>query len=417
MARLFPFKGVLPRREIAHEVVSKPFDSYTIRQVESRIKKVPHSFLSIIKPELEQGTRTRPDNPDAQKKSRSKYLDFVSANILETAQNESFYIYRQVKPDFVYTGLIATIAAEDYHNGSIKIHEQTLQKKEEKLKDYLKVVGINAEPVMFTYPHRAEIDELMNILTNSEPYAEFELEDKKHYLWEVPSKEVLSLKSAFDAVERFYVADGHHRSASSVLLAAELARETGDESGRAPWSRFMGIFIPDHNLQLFEFNRLVRNASKPEVSEILNKLSETFEISPIPDDLFQPSCLHEFSMYYRNVWYKLRFKQKENPLTDELLDANILTKFVLAPLFDIQDLRNDDRVGFMSGLKGVAELKRTVDRGEFDFAFGLYPVSMEQFFKFSDEGLMMPPKTTWFEPKLLNGLVIYDIYDGQSRNS
>ena len=417
MAKLFPFKGVLPRREILHEVVSKPFDSYTIRQVESRIKKIPHSFLSIIKPELEQGKRTKPDNPEAQKKSRMKYLDFVRSNILETATESSFYIYRQVKPDFVYTGLIATIAAEDYHNGNIKIHEQTLQKKEEKLKDYLKVVGINAEPVMFTYPHKSVIDELINRLTSTEPYAEFELEDKKHFLWQVSVNDIPELESAFNSVERFYVADGHHRSASSVLLADELARETEDQSGEASWSKFMGIFIPDHNLQLFEFNRLVRNASAPEVSEVIEKLSENFEVTPLPDDLFQPSCLHEFSMYYRNVWYKLNFKQKHDPLAEEVLDANILTNYVLRPLFGIQDLRNDDRVGFMSGLKGVTELKRSVDRAEFDFAFGLFPVSMEQFFKFSDEGLMMPPKTTWFEPKLLNGLVIYDIYDGENRNS
>lgn len=417
MAKLFPFKGVLPRREILHEVVSKPFDSYSIRQVESRIKKIPHSFLSIIKPELEHGKRTKPDNPDAQKKSRMKYLDFVHHEILEIAADQSFYIYRQVKPDFTYTGLIATIAAEDYHNGNIKIHEQTLQKKEEKLKDYLKVVGINAEPVMFTYPHKSAIDELINRLTSAEPYAEFELEDKKHFLWQVSVNDIPELEEAFNSVERFYVADGHHRSASSVLLSDELARETGDASGKAPWAKFMGIFIPDHNLQLFEFNRLVRNASTPEVSEVIEKLSENFEVTPLPDDLFQPSCLHEFSMYYRNVWYKLNFKQKHDPLAEEVLDANILTNYVLRPLFGIQDLRNDDRVGFMSGLKGVTELKRSVDRAEFDFAFGLFPVSMEQFFKFSDEGLMMPPKTTWFEPKLLNGLVIYDIYDGENRNS
>jgi uncharacterized protein (DUF1015 family) len=417
MPRIFPFKGLVPRKDIVHEVVSKPFDSYTLRQVESRIKKLPHSFLSIIKPELEHGKRTKPDNPEAQRKSRKKFLNFIADGTLQEAGSETFYIYRQVKPNFIYTGLIATIAADDYRNGNIKIHEQTLQKKEEKLKDYLKVVGINAEPVMFTYPHRSEIDELMNRLTSTEPFADFELDDKRHLFWEVNSLDNQVIQDAFLEVERFYVADGHHRSASSVLLAEELASETGDTTGTQAWARFMGIFIPDHNLQLFEFNRLVRHVGETEVAEIISRLSERFDVMPLPDDLFQPTGIHEFSMYYREVWYRLRLKKKLSELDEDALDANILTALILKPVFGISDLRNDDRVGFLSGLKGVAEIKRTVDRGDYDFAFGLFPVSMEQFFKFSDIGLMMPPKTTWFEPKLLNGLVIYDIYNGKSADS
>ncbi|MCB0819846.1 MAG: DUF1015 domain-containing protein, partial [Bacteroidetes bacterium] len=288
MPPIFPFRGILPRKEIVHEVVSRPFDSYTMRQVESRIKKIPHSFLSIIKPELEEGKRTKPDNPEAQRKSRSKFLRFLNENILHASHEDEFYIYRQVKPDFVYTGLLATIPASYYHNGTIRIHEQTLQKKEEKLKDYLKVVGINAEPVMFTYQHKSEIDGLINELTSSEPYADFELEDKRHLLWRVPAELTAKVQRAFSEIERFYIADGHHRSASSVLLADEMASETGDLSETAGWSRFLGIFIPDHNLQLFEFNRLVRQIGEPEVADLLEKLSEKFDVKPLPDDLFVP---------------------------------------------------------------------------------------------------------------------------------
>ena len=412
MAHLFPFKGFLPKQEIVSEVVSKPFDSYTIRQVESIIKKTPHSFLSIVKPELDKGKRTKPDNPEAQKKSRLKFLDFQSKSYIKEAEQEEFYIYRQSKPDFVYTGLLATISAADYHNGTIKIHEQTLQRKEEKLKDYLKIVGINAEPVMFTYPHDSQIDDLMNDLTQQETYADFTIEGKRHQLWRISNNDSLvSIKNAFLQIERVYVADGHHRSASSVLLDQELREETGDLSQSAGWSKYMGIFFPDHNMQLFEFNRLVKGIDEIDVDELIDKLSHIFIVEKQAVDLYQPEKLHEFSMYVNYAWYslKLRPDKADSDLSNKL-DANLLTHHILSPILGIKDLRNDDRIEFISGLKGVSELKRLVDKGDYQMSFGLFPVSMEQFFDFSDQGRIMPPKTTWFEPKLLNGLVIYDIY-------
>ncbi len=412
MAHLFPFKGFLPKKEIVSEVISKPFDSYTLRQVESVIKKTPHSFLSIVKPELDKGRRTKPDNPEAQKKSRLKFQDFQAKGFLNVAEKEEFYIYRQSKPDFVYTGLLATISAADYHNGTIKIHEQTLQRKEEKLKDYLKIVGINAEPVMFTYPHDSQIDYLMNELTRLEPYADFTIDGKRHQLWKVADDESLNaIKQSFLRIEKVYVADGHHRSASSVLLDQELREETGDLSQTAGWSRYMGIFFPDHNMQLFEFNRLVKGLDEIIIAEFIGKLSNIFTVEKLDSDLYQPQQLHEFSMYVNSSWYslKLRPDKADSDLSNKL-DANLLTHHILSPILGIKDLRNDDRIDFISGLKGVSELKRLVDKGDYQMAFGLFPVSMEQFFDFSDQGRIMPPKTTWFEPKLLNGLVIYDIY-------
>lgn len=412
MAHLFPFKGFFPRKEIVQEVVSNPFDSYTLRQVEAQIKKVPHSFLSIVKPELDKGKRTKPDNPLAQKKSREKFLAFCEKNILQSSEKEEFYIYRQSKPDFVYTGLIATIAAADYHNGTIKIHEQTLQRKEEKLKDYLKTVGINAEPVMFTYPHVSEIDHLMNEICEGDCYADFEMNGKRHQLWRViEENDIERLKKSFLSVEKVYVADGHHRSASSVLLDQELREETGDLSGEAGWSKYLGIFFPDHNMQLLEFNRLLKGISGFEIEDLVKKLSPVFDVQKQDVEMFQPTSLHEFSMYTKSGWYSLKLREDnvDSDLSNKL-DANLLTHHVLSPVFGISDLRNDERIDFMSGLKGTKELKRLVDKGDYQVAFGLYPVEMEQFFDFSDQGRIMPPKTTWFEPKLLNGLVIYDIY-------
>lgn len=405
MPIIHPFKGVIPAREKVNRVISKPFDKYQAVEVQQIVSENPDSFLNIIKPELASGKKTKPDNPEAQRKSRLKFLDFVQHQVLQQLPDDSFFIYRQIKPNFVYTGLIATIEAAAYHDGRIKIHEQTLAPKEGKLKDYLKVVGINAEPVMFTYPHRHEIDELMNRLTQAEPYADFEFDDKRHQLWLVEQfSDIEQVLQAFSPIEKVYVADGHHRSASSVLLAEELG-----ESCPAS-KRFMGIFFPDHNLQLFEFNRLVKDTRGLSKQDILDKLAEDFEIAFQAGKGFKPSRLHEFSMYIEGEWYSLKLRaDNQNAQLSDKLDANILSQRILAPILGIGDLRNDSRIDFISGLKGTAELEQLVDSGKFALAFGLYPVSFSQFFSFSDQGKMMPPKTTWFEPKLLNGLVIYDL--------
>ena len=411
MAQLFPFKGILPASDKTEQVISRPFDKYTKKEVEAIVKDNSFSFLNIIKPELANGKSTRPDNPEAQRKSRQKFEQFLANATVIKAEHERYYIYRQVKSNFTYTGILATISSADYRNGTIKIHEQTLAPKEEKLKDYLKVVGINAEPVMFTYPHKSSIDELVNEFTGREPYASFHFDDKDHLLWEIADEaSIARIRHEFEGVERVYVADGHHRSASSVLLSEELVNETGDSSGNADWSRFMGIFLPDHNLQLFEFNRLVKDTGGLSTLEILEQLADDFEIGLIDQELYKPHALHEISMYTEGKWYSLKLRaDRQNDQLEDKLDANLLSKHVLAPVFHIMDLRNDDRISFLSGLLGAEEMKRQVDKGAYAVAFGLFPVSMEQFFSFSDRGKIMPPKTTWFEPKLLNGLVIYDI--------
>ena len=420
MARLLPFKGILPAKKELEKVISKPYDKYTRAEVESIVKSNPSSFLNIIKPELARPELVRPElahrkksspeDPLSLRKSRERFDEFLQKGIFQQADSPHFYIYRQTKPDFEYTGLIASISADDYSNGTIRIHEQTITRKEEKLKDYLKVVGINAEPVMFTYPHLHEIDALINRLIHKPAYAEFNFDDKKHTLWEVSDPQsIAELEHAFSKVGHVYVADGHHRSASSALLAQELAKKHGNP-GAQPWSRFMGVFFPDHNLQLLEFNRLLKDTNSLSEQEILQELSENFIIEFMPGDHFKPRVLHEISMYLNGHWYSLKLRHdRVNAKLTEKLDANILSSTILSTVFGIKDLRNDSRIDFLSGLHGPTELKKQVDSGKFAVAFGLYPVSFEQFFAFSDAGNTMPPKSTWFEPKLLNGLVVYDL--------
>lgn len=407
MVRIIPFRGVIPSKDKVRRFVSRPYDKYSMREVEAIVKDNPESFLNIIKPGLREGIKTNPEIPADLKKSRDQYLGFLQEGLLRKADSECFYLYRQQKPDFTYMGIVAAIPASAYNDGTIRIHEQTLARREEKLKEYLKVVGINAEPVLFTYPHKQPIDDLMEEISRELPYAEFEFEGKTHSFWVIDNPEYLSrIQKHFSEIQHMYVADGHHRSASSVLLSEEMG---GD--GNAPWNNFLGIFFPDHNLQLLAFHRLVKDTGGLSCDEIVKQLEKSFDIEPVDAEVIEPTAMHEFSMYTAGRWCKLKFKNPNREDSFMLLDADLLSRYVLNPVFGIGDIRNDSRIDFVSGLEGPEKLKELVDSGKHEVAFGLYPVSFRQFFAYSDQGMTMPPKSTWFEPKLLNGLVIYDIFE------
>jgi len=403
MIHIRPFKGYRPPQEIVENLVSRPFDSYTLEQTTQIVKENPKSYLNIIKPELAKGKRTKPYDKNAQDKSRKKFKTFVKDKFLVQDPSPCYYIYKIMKPDFIHKGVIAAIASEDYFSGKIKKHEQTLEKKEEKLKDYLKVVGINAEPVMFTYPHRSEIDELIDRLSYREPVIRFQKGDEVHLLWVVSAlEEQEEIKLKFEKLDSVYIADGHHRTASSALLSKELAENKPNH----PAASFMGIFFPDHNLQLFEFNRLVKDKNGKTSQAILEEIGKFFKVAAVGKEHFKPAALHCFGMYLDNKFYQLIPKKKQKTNT---LDADLLAENILTPIFGIEDMRSNDRIGYQSGKQGIDKLVQAVDSGAFEVAFALFPVSFEQFFHNSDEGKIMPPKTTWFEPKLLNGLVIYDL--------
>lgn len=409
MAEIFPFRGYLPARELVQQVVSKPFDKYPMAEVEQIVGTNPVSFLHVIKPDLAAGIKRNPAAPESLRRSREQFEQFAAQGVFKQHEKPAFYIYRQEKPDFTYTGIVATIASGDYRNDTIRIHEQTLAFKEEKLKDYLKVVGINAEPVMFTYPHSSAMDELANRLTAEKPWADFNTDQQRQYLWIIDNTDDIKLiQEVFKGIQHVYVADGHHRSASSVLLSEALSRDFPDAASGAPWRFFMGVFFPDHNLQLFAFNRLVKDTDGKSTQQILDELAETFHIEPIASPDFSPREKLEFSMFTDGSWYALRFR--EIPAgADEKLDAELLNQFILDPVFGIKDLRKDARIDYVPGPDGAAALRQKVESGKAALAFGLYPVSFRQFFDFSDAGKTMPPKSTWFEPKLLNGLVVYDL--------
>jgi uncharacterized protein (DUF1015 family) len=409
MAEIFPFRGYLPGHDLAARVVSKPYDKYTISEVEQIVRSNPVSFLHVIKPDLASGIKRNPADPESLKRSREQFKYFAKTGVFHQSERPSFYIYRQEKPAFTYTGIVATILSADYRNDTIRIHEQTLALKEEKLKDYLQIVGINAEPVMFTYPHTEEIDALMNRLTATSPAADFIADGKRQLLWMIHEPEdIRKIKDAFVGIRHVYVADGHHRSASSVLLSEELEQRFPDAPSDAPWRSFMGIFFPDHNLQLLAFNRLLKDTGGISSNEILEKLALNFHLEKLGSENFKPRHKLEFSMYMEGNWYAIRFKEIP-PGAEDQLDAELLNLHILSPIFGVQDLRKDPRIDFIPELEGSSAMREMVNNGKAALAFGLYPVSFRQFFSFSDQGKTMPPKSTWFEPKLLNGLVVYDL--------
>ena len=400
MSLIRPFNGVLPRKDSVEKIVSRPYDSYTATEVKAILGSNQESFLRVIRPDY------APSGPqvkgiDLLKASRSTFHEMLENGILERNEETSFYIYRQIQGSYSHTGIVAAVDAKAYRDGRIKIHEQTLEAKEAKLKDYLKVVAINAEPVMFTFKSNVTLDKLIQEFTLfNEPYANFEQDGKRHILWKVSkAADVQRLQIVCDTIGSIYVADGHHRSASSVLLAEEMGEK------HPLTKQFMGILIPDHDLRLLEFNRLVKGIPEALIAELPALLEQICSVKLIGKIARAPKAKQCMSLYVRGNWYTLDF----GPMQPDLLDADVLTEKVLAPLFGIEDLRNDQRIGFLTGLKGIKALQQDVDSGVYQAAFALFPVQMEQFFSFSDEGKIMPPKTTWFEPKLLNGLVIYDL--------
>ena len=408
MALIFPFKAMRPRLGKALQVVSLPYDQYAASEVTEILKYNPDSFLHVVQPALLKGRKSSGSEQDLLEASRAKYLEMVNRGVLVSDEKPCYYIYRQEKPGFVHTGIIGAIQSNEYKSGCIRIHEQTLAAKEEKLKDYLSVVGINAEPVLFTYPAQQNLDEIIHSVTAHPPLEYFEKDDKTHSLWVIWNDTIIQqIQNIFSQLSHVYVADGHHRSASSALLSESLSDRFPTDH---PSQRFMGIFFPHHNVQLFEFNRLVKDLNGHSRTKLISLLSDEFEIENKGKECFKPQHPHEFGMYVENQWYKLRFKPElQNDQLGEKLDANILNQHILKPIFDVKDLRKEKRMGYLSGKEPISELENLVNKGQFKVAFTLFPVQIEQFFSFSDAGKTMPPKTTWFEPKLLNAFVLYDL--------
>ncbi|MEQ8623319.1 MAG: DUF1015 domain-containing protein [Vicingaceae bacterium] len=418
MADIIPFKAIRPSRDKVHLVASRSYITYSKKALIAKLDENPFTFLHILNPEYKSKKKSKPNSIERFNNIKKKFNDFVDQQDLEQDDEPSYYIYRQIKDGHPYLGIIACASVEDYYNRVIKKHEATIAHREEIFKDYLKTVEINAEPVCFTYPNHPEIDQITQASILAPPEYDFTTTNRvRHTFWVVnDATTVEKLQDAFKEIDSVYIADGHHRSASSALLGKELKEQNKAHTGKEKYNYFMGYFIPENDLQIFEFNRLVKDIGKLSTQEFLKAVRKEFELVFVDEPLFVPRKVHEIGMYIDNKWYCLipkegLFKEKE---VVNSLDVSILTNHLLSPILGIRDLRTDDRIYFKGGLEGVSALKKEVDSGKARVAFAHFPVTMQQLKAIADADEIMPPKSTWIEPKLRSGLTVYSINENDN---
>ncbi len=411
MAQVIPFKAIRPEADKVHLVASRSVDGYNLNELKEKLSGNPFTFLHVINPDYYDGIKTKPGSKERLQKVKSRFKAFVKEKIFLRESSVAYYIYRQIKGSDTYIGIIACTSIDDYFNGVIKIHEQTLTQREEKLKEYLEVCEFNAEPVLFFYPNDQVIDKITNQKVQSLPNYDFTTTDKvRHTLWVVSDKKDVSvIKERFENIPNIYIADGHHRSASSALLGKSKRESLKKFTGKESFNFYLGVFFPETQLRIYDYNRVVKDLNNLSVDQLLNKLKTNFTVKKESVEDFVPRQKHELSMYLDNTWYSLKVNEGVYNPKDPVgsLDAAILTEHILAPIFNVQDLKTDKRIGFVPGIKGSKELKKQVDEQKYAVAFGLYPVTMDHLKWIADTNNIMPPKSTWVEPKMRSGLVVY----------
>lgn len=411
MARIRPFRAVRPTADKVHLVASRSYVTYTPAKLKDKLDYNPYSFIHIINPEHRQRRKSRPNSDKRFHKVREKYHQFMDEGVFFKDEKPSFYIYRQIHHGHSHTGIISGVAVDDYLQGDICIHEQTLGPREEVFRRYLDITGFNAEPVLLTYEEEDDaLDRILEPWMEAVPLYDFSTTDKaRHQLWRLDEEhQINKLTEFFSEVKKLYIADGHHRSASSVLLAQE-KREKG-ESPTALWNYMMAYILPSHDLLMHPFHRLVRTLEMFDEGGFIEALREHF-IVELMDGPAIPSQRRQFCLYLDGRWYNAMLKKGSNVFNDEETDAQMLTDVILKPLLDIIDIRHDDRVDFVGGEDKILELKSKVDRGWFAAGFILHPANFEDMKRVCDAGQTMPPKSTYIEPKLRSGLTIFELND------
>ena len=415
MATIKAFKGYRPPKDIAQDVSSLPYDVMNSQEAAEMAKGKPMSLLHITRAEIDLPEGTDIHSEAVYNKAVENYQKFKDNGWLVQDDKPRFYIYAQTMDGRTQYGIVGAAAAQDYFDGVIKKHELTRPDKEEDRMVLTRYLNANIEPVFFSYKAVPEIDEIVEkTVKNNEPVYDFTAEDGfGHHFWVIESDEDNArLEKLFaEKVPYTYVADGHHRTAAAARIMQEKKAQNPNHTGTEAYNYFMAVHFPDNQLKIIDYNRVVKDLNGLTKEEFLGKLSDNFEIEKIGKDAYKPAKLHEFSMYLDGDWYKLTANPgtyDDNDPIDQL-DVSVLSKHILEPVLDIKDLRTSKRIDFVGGIRGLKELEKRVDSGDYKVAFALYPVSMQQLINIADTGNIMPPKTTWFEPKLRSGLVIHDL--------
>jgi len=410
MIKINPFQAIRPPREKAYLVASRSYLSYSETTLREKLLNNPYTFLHVINPEYSLDVPIL-HGVEKYKLVRQKYLNFRSDGIFVKDEKPCFYIYQQVTPENIYTGIIVAASIEDYLNGSIKVHEHTISNREAMFSDYLEYTGFNAEPVLLTYPKIPRVNQIMNVYMKERPEYEFTSTNKVlHNLWLIDKDiDIKEIQSLFMKVDSVYIADGHHRSASSALYFNRKRKQLKNIKGSESFNYFMSFMIDDEQMRIFDFNRLVKDLNGLSIDEYLFKVGEVYNIEKNVND--KPTQKDEIYMYLDGNWFSITAKAHTYDASHcvDHLDPAILSKNILDPILGIKDIRNNQRIDFMDGKQGLVSLKNAVDSGDYRVAFALKPITIEQLKDVSDQNQVMPPKSTYIEPKLRSGLIIYSM--------
>ena len=417
MATIRPFKGIRPPKELVEKVESRPYDVLSSEEARAEAGDNEMSLYHIIKPEIDFSPETSEYDPKVYEQAARNFKKFQDKGWLVQDEKPAYYIYAQTMNGKTQYGLVVGAFVDDYLNGTIKKHELTRKDKEEDRMKHVRVNDANIEPVFFAYPDNKVLDELINkYVKNSAPEYDFiaPIDGFGHQFWVIAdANDIDVITKEFAKMPALYIADGHHRSAAAALVGAEKAKNNPNHKGDEEYNYFMAVCFQASQLTILDYNRVVKDLNGLTSAQFLEKVAQNFDVQKMGKEMYHPTGLHNFSLYLDGEWYSLTAKQGTYNDADPIgvLDVDISSRLILDEILGIKDLRTDKRIDFVGGIRGLNELKERVDSGEMKMALALYPVSMKQIMDIADSGKIMPPKATWFEPKLRSGLVIHKLSD------
>ena len=414
MARIKPFRGIRPPQQYVEEVESRPYDVLDSEEARNEAGNNEKSLYHIIKPEIDFEPGTSEYDPRVYAKAAENFKKFQDKGWLVQDDKEQYYIYAQTMNGKTQYGLVVCAYVDDYLNGVIKKHELTRRDKEEDRMKHVRVNNANIEPVFFAYPDNDALDSLIMRYAATKPEYDFiaPVDGFRHQFWIISNDDdIATVTNEFAKMPSLYIADGHHRSAAAALVGAEKARQDPNHTGNEEYNYFMAVCFQASQLTILDYNRVVKDLNGLTTDEFLKALAKDFDVEEKGSETYKPACLHNFSLYLDGKWFSLTAKPGTYDDTDPIgvLDVDISSRLILDGILGIKDLRSDKRIDFVGGLRGLGELKRRVDTGEMRMALALYPVTMKQIMDIADSGKIMPPKATWFEPKVRSGLVIHKL--------
>lgn len=415
MAKVKPFKGVRPPKEIVTEVASRPYDVLNSEEARSESEGNPKSLYHIIKPEIDFEPGKDEHSPEVYDKAVENFNAFQNNGWLVQDNKEHYYIYAQTMEGRTQYGIVIAANVDDYMNERIKKHELTRRDKEKDRMKHVRINNANIEPVFFAFPDNDVLETIIKNVTATTPEYDFTAQDGfGHHFWIVEDDDTIAAITAeFEKIPYLYIADGHHRTAAAALVGNEKAKKNPNHKGDEEYNYFLAVAFPASHLKIIDYNRVVKDLNGLSPQDFIAALNKDFIVEEAGEEIYTPSGLHNFALYLPGKWYSLTAREGRYDDNDPIgvLDVTISSDLILRDILGIHDLRSDKRIDFVGGIRGLGELKRRVDSGEMAMALALYPVSMKQLMDIADSGNIMPPKTTWFEPKLRSGLVIHKLED------